>query len=235
MAPAIDVLGQDLWPHLRHGYRHRNRSGVPVRYQLGGVLPLRGQRVRKSPGSRRDLRVHAGGRLPRPDALRWFQVGEPTLVVRDHHGRNRSDVLRDLDRDGQLVDAISSGLRGPRRGPWTSGVHDRLHRRGVHSHVHPTHPACARGIVDGGCRARDQRGRLVPVAQTSRGARKDDDPCRAATVRSALGASGLRVRIQPGCGCDSQPAREARCHGGPLSDPGLRPYVHHRLDQPWLR
>ena len=38
LAPGVVLLGQDLRPGVRHGYRHRHRARVRVRHELGGVL-----------------------------------------------------------------------------------------------------------------------------------------------------------------------------------------------------
>ena len=56
------VLGPDLRPQLRHGRRDRHPDGVPVRDQLGAVLPLLRRGRRPGPGDGGRVRV-----LPRVD------------------------------------------------------------------------------------------------------------------------------------------------------------------------
>ena len=56
--------------HLRRGRGHGSHHGVRLRHQLGGLLPVRGQRLRSAAGRRGHLRLLRGVELSGHRALR---------------------------------------------------------------------------------------------------------------------------------------------------------------------
>ena len=103
------VLRQALPHQLRPRRRHRNRAGVPVRYELVGVLAIRRRHLRRPAGPRGPPRLLHGVDLHRPVDLRVGQASQgspPGLHLPDrpwHHG------FRGVHPRGQLVDAEPRG------------------------------------------------------------------------------------------------------------------------------
>ena len=70
VAATDEVLRDADADQLRDRRRHRPRPGVPVRHELGGLLQVRGRRVRGAARDRGACGLHAGGDLPRAVDLR---------------------------------------------------------------------------------------------------------------------------------------------------------------------
>ena len=123
----LELLDQALHDDVRHRGRHRHHDGVRLRHQLGGLLALRGQHLRRAAGGRRPVRLLPRVDLPGRSALRP-QEGIAWPLLRLHLARlDRRLALGAVDPHRQLLAADaaratrwwtarpSSPTSGPRR------------------------------------------------------------------------------------------------------------------------
>ena len=109
------LLGQGVRDHLRHGGRHRDPDGVPVRHQLVALLALRRRSGRADALHGGRLRVLRRVVVPRPVPLRReARVADRSLALRGNGGawRRRLGLLH---RGHRRVDATPRRLHAGER------------------------------------------------------------------------------------------------------------------------
>ena len=116
-----------LHDELRHRRRHGHHHGVRLRHQLGRLLALRRQHLRRAARRRGSLRLLPRVHVPRRPALRAPEGLARALLRLGVAGHDRHLALGPLDPHRQLLAADAARLQDRGR----QGRPDRLLGRGV--------------------------------------------------------------------------------------------------------
>ncbi len=222
-----------LDPHLRRQLRRRRRhghpDGVPVRHQLGQLLPLCRRGRRPHPGDGRPVRVLPGVELPRAPGLRRAAPRSARALPRRSGPVRRELAVRLLHHLHQRVHAAPGGARRRRR-------RHPAARRLLGLSAQPVGPRAVRAQHGG-----QRRHGLLRGGGGRRLLRARAPPCRPrGAVSPARSHRGPRVE-RAGRVPDGRPAGEARRpspaggaggDGGPLRE---RDRGRHRGDRPAQR